>query len=215
MTKGKFGLSLVSIAVMAFAFCVLQQPQPVLLIAGFALIAEKDEWLNKQVFQALFLTIAYYITNLVLGWVFVGLARFFGWIDVYKIQNAFLTINSVVSNLLYIALVVLSIIAIFRLLQGQDANLPFISKFATGDLSAVLKKTEKPHTPGQYSAVPPVQNIPTQAQYETRPQTAVNSEAPSAPITETPAVSERVCPSCHAPLKDDSRFCTQCGTKVE
>ncbi|MEA4816421.1 MAG: zinc ribbon domain-containing protein [Lachnospiraceae bacterium] len=216
MTKGKFGLSLASIAAIAFAFCVFQQPQSVLLIAGFALLAEKEEWLNRQVFQALFLTIAYYITNLVLGWIFRGLARFFGWIEVYKVQNGLLTINSVVSSLLYIALVALSIIAILRLLRGQEANLPFISKFAVGDLTSVFEKPTKAKTSGQYAAAPPVQNPPLNPQYEAKPQSSVTNTETSPEIAlETTAAAERVCPSCHAPLKEDSKFCTQCGTKVE
>ena len=70
MTKGKFGLSLSAIAVIAFAFAALRQPTVVLLICGFALLAEKDEWLNKQTMQALLATIIYYLVILVTDWLF-------------------------------------------------------------------------------------------------------------------------------------------------
>ena len=53
MTKGKFGLSLAAVAVIAFGFAALRQPQSVLLVVGFALLAERDEWLNRQAMQAL------------------------------------------------------------------------------------------------------------------------------------------------------------------
>ena len=48
MKKGKFGLNLAAVAVIAFGFSALRQPQSVLLVAGFALLAEKDEWLNRR-----------------------------------------------------------------------------------------------------------------------------------------------------------------------
>jgi hypothetical protein len=41
MTKGKFGLSPAAVAVIAFVFSALRQPQSVLLVAGFALLAER------------------------------------------------------------------------------------------------------------------------------------------------------------------------------
>ena len=63
MKKGRFGVSLTAIAAIAFLFTALRQPQSVLLVAGFALLAEKDEWLNRQVLQALLLTIAYYLAH--------------------------------------------------------------------------------------------------------------------------------------------------------
>ena len=59
MTKGKFGISTTAVAVIAFAFAALRQPVAVLLICGFALLAERDEWLNKQTLQSLLLTVTY------------------------------------------------------------------------------------------------------------------------------------------------------------
>jgi len=85
MSKGKFGLSLAAVAVIAFGFSALRQPQSVLLVAGFALLAEKDEWLNKQAMQALLLTIVYYVAELVNDWIFGGLARFFEWVELYDV----------------------------------------------------------------------------------------------------------------------------------
>ena len=87
MKKGRFGVSLTAIAAIAFLFTALRQPQSVLLVVGFALLAEKDEWLNRQVLQALLLTIAYYLAAMILDWIFGGISKFFGYFGVYIIQN--------------------------------------------------------------------------------------------------------------------------------
>ncbi len=139
MTKGKFGLSLAAVAVIAFGFAALRQPQSVLLVAGFALLAEKDEWLNRQALQALLLTIAYYLGELVTGWVFGGLARLFGWVELYGAAGAMSKMGSFVGDVLYLTLIVFSVLAVLRVLRGKDAGLPFISKMAGGDIAAEIK----------------------------------------------------------------------------
>lgn len=133
--KGTFGLSLTSIAVIAFGFAMLQQPQSVLLVVGFALLAEKDEWLNHQVLQALLLTIAYYIGATVTGWVFGGLAQLFRLVGIYGAASVMNTVNTVVGRLLYIALIVFALLAVLKVLRGQDAGLPFLSKMVGRDLA--------------------------------------------------------------------------------
>ncbi len=158
MKKGKFALSLAAIAVIAFAFVVLRQPLAVLLICGFALLAEKDEWLNRQTIQALLLLIVYYLADLVMGWIFGGLATFFGWVKLFKVASVMATIGSVVGTLLYLALVVFSVIAIIKLLGGKDAGLPVISKIASGDF--VIKAKPQPASPVQPQYAAPLQPAP-------------------------------------------------------
>jgi len=163
MTKGKFGLSLSAIALIAFGFSALRQPQSVLLVTGFALLAEKDEWLNRQVMQALLLTITYYLAELVTDWIFGGLARFFGWVKLYNAASAMSTVDSFVGDVLYLALIVFSVLAVLRVLGGKDAGLPFLSKMADGDIATMLKlKTRVAEAPAQ--TAPPVQAMPTQTQ---------------------------------------------------
>jgi len=128
MEKGKFGISVNVIAVIAFAFVILRQPQSVLLVAGFALLAEKNEWLNKQVMQSLFLTITYYLLVLVSDWVFGGAARFFNSKDIYEAGGVMLKINSFITGVLFLALIVFCLIAILKVFKGQDAGLPCFSK---------------------------------------------------------------------------------------
>jgi len=228
MTKGKFGLSLAAIAVIAFGFAALRQPTSVLLVCGFALLAEKDEWLNKQTMQALLLTIAYYLTELVTGWIFGGLARFFGWVKLYDAVSAMGKVGSFVGDVLYLALIVFSVLAALRVLRGKDAGLPFIARMAGGDFAAAMgPKVGAAAAPAQ--TVPPVQAAPVQTQYAppAQPSAPVQTQyappvQPSAPMQTPPAAAQAapapsagLCPACSAPLHEDSRFCTECGAKTE
>jgi hypothetical protein len=182
MTKGKFGLSLAAVAVIAFGFAALRQPQSVLLVVGFALLAEKDEWLNRQAMQALLLTIAYYLAELVTGWVFGGLVRLFGLVNLYGAESAMSTVDSFVGDVLYLALIAFSVLAVLRVLRGKDAGLPFLSKMTDGDIAAAIKPKIRTATASAQTA-PPVKAAPIQTQYAPPAQ-------PSAPMQTPPAAAQ-------------------------
>lgn len=214
MTKGKFGLSLAAVAVIAFGFTALRQPQSVLLVVGFALLAEKDEWLNRQAMQALLLTIAYYLAELVTGWVFGGLARLFGLVNLYGAASAMSTVDSFVGDVLYLALIVFSVLSVLRVLRGRDAGLPWLSKLAGGDFAAAIKP--KPRTAAaSVQTAPPAPSAPVEAQYAPPAQPPASSQTPPAVTSDAPAPAVRLCPACSALLHEDSRFCTECGAKAE
>ena len=214
MKKGKFGLNLASVAVIAFGFSALRQPQSVLLVAGFALLAEKDEWLNRQAMQALLLTIAYYVAELVTDWIFGGLVRFFGWVELYDAASAMSKVDSFVGDVLYLTLIVFSVLSALRVLRGKDAGLPFLSKMADGDITAALRsRTRTPETSMQ--TAPTGQAVPTQTQYATPAQPPASSQTPLIVTQDAPAPGSRVCHACSAPLHEDSVFCTECGAKTK
>jgi hypothetical protein len=214
MTKGKFGLSIAAVAVIAFGFCALRQPQSVLLVVGFALLAEKDEWLNRQAMQALLLTIAYYLAELVTGWIFGGLARFFGWMKLYGAAGAMGKVDSFVGDALYLALIVFSVLAVLRVLRGKDAGLPFIVRMAGGDFSeAFALKTRTVAASAQ--TVSSVQAPPVQTQYVHPAQPPASIQTVPTAAEDAPATVARLCPTCFAPLHEDSKFCTECGAKAE
>ena len=207
MTKGKFGLSLSAIAVIAFAFAALRQPTAVLLVCGFALLAERDEWLNKQTMQALLVTVTYYLVTLVTDWLFGGLAKFFNWVEVYKAHSAMNTVNTVVGDVIYIAFIALCVFATLRVLRGKDAGLPFLSKMSGGDGAAAFSQKAKAQAaPAGYA--PPQ----TAAPVYTPP---VQSPAPEQTPPAQTAAAAKFCSSCGASVSGDSAFCTECGAKTE
>jgi hypothetical protein len=211
MTKGKFGLSLAAVAVIAFGFAALRQPQSVLLVVGFALLAERDEWLNRQAMQALLLTITYYLAELTTGWIFGGLTHFFGWVELYGAAGAMGKVGSFVGDALYLALIIFSVLAVLRILRGKDAGLPFIAKMAGGDFVAAVKSKTRAEASAQ--TVPPAQAAPVGVQYAPLEQPLAPIQ--TAPVTVQAAPAARLCPACATPLQENSRFCTECGAKTE
>jgi len=212
MNNGKFGLNITAIAVIAFIFTALSMPQAVLLVAGFALLAERNEWLNKQTIQALLLTLVYNILMLVLNFIFSGLMKLLTFVDAsHKALENMRNVNNNVTELVYIAFVVICIFAILRTMHGKDANLLILSKMSGGNIAETIEQLQRKPTYAQQQTYAQHQSF-TPAQQPTQPQQSV----PSTSITPIqPAVrGMKVCRQCGNSLSADSRFCVQCGTAV-
>ena len=137
MKKGKY-VSLVLVAVIAFVFVALRQPQSVLLVVAFALLAERDGWLNRQVIQALLLMVTYYTAILSFNLIFDVLGRFLSLVKAYRAKITFADIHSWTGDILYWALLALSLYAIVQVVRGKEAGLPVLSKASDGGIGSEL-----------------------------------------------------------------------------
>lgn len=194
MEKGKYGVSPVWVAVLAFVFAALNQPVAVLLICGFALLAEKNPWLNRQVLQALFLSAAGFVAGMISDWVFGSLARSFRDITATGGSVVMNSIQLSVTGIVRLVVIVFCIIAILRNLYGKEADLPLAAKLTEADW--VLKKTAPAPQPAPAAQAP-----------------AEPAEASAPAVAEAPA-AKAFCPACGNPATPDSAFCTTCGKKT-
>ena len=220
MTRGKFGINNTAVAVIAFVFAALGNPLAVLLVAGFALLAERDEWLNRQTMQALLLNLVYTVVNLVLGWVFGWIVWFFAEVKAFDVAKFFNDAETYVRDALYVALIALCVLAVLRVMKGKEVKFPLISKIASGNITAALKKTvpavpqyapqyAPPYAPSQVVPTPPAQTAPPP--YASPQETP--AAPPPAPMAQAAAPQVKYCLQCGASLSADAVFCHVCGER--
>lgn len=145
MKKGKFGIVLSFYAILAFAFVILKMPVLGALLLFFVLAAERDEWVCRQVMEAFFLSVSVSFVSSALGWISGLFPQYFFFDEVLSV--AF----SVISALYYLAALVFSILAILRVMKGQEGNVPLCSDLA---LRAYGKRRPRP-VPFQQGQYPP------------------------------------------------------------
>jgi hypothetical protein len=231
MTKGKYGLSLVAVAILSFVLAFFGLLEALILFLAFALILEKDQWLSRQVFQALYLRLAYVILSTVIGWAFTVINAFFGLFKAYRVINFFNSTQSVIQFLLYVGLFVMALIAVLRLAKGKDAGLPLIGTLVDKTFGIFTPKAKPqptyqapPPQAAQYQA--PVQNA--QAYQPPAAQAAPPQSPPAAPAPQpepaAPPPVEKSAPaetppapkadgswSCSCGRDNNSNFCMSCG----
>ena len=117
MQKGKYGVCLWFYALVAFILAFLGQVLLGGLLLGFVIVAEKNEWLTRQVIQAFFLTIIVSVINAVLD-----LLNIFG--NVPIVGTAIGVVFNVISTIVSIVVLVFVIIAMVKVVKGQEANMP-------------------------------------------------------------------------------------------
>lgn len=152
MRKGRFGLVLCAYPILAFACVILQQPILCALVFGFALVAERDEWTGRQCLEALGLSVCAGFLRWVLTWAgdfLPDYPYFFSYLSI---------VLHILAALVYLGAILLSILAILRVVKEREADLPLLSSLA---LRAYGKQKPRPF-PGSYP--PP---YPPQAPYGT------------------------------------------------
>ena len=139
MKKGRFGIVLSFYVILAFICVILKLPILCALLLGFVVLAEKDEWAGRQVLQALLLSIVVTFFNDVVTW---GVS----FISLPFLSGVPAMAASVISILVYVAAIVLSILAILRVMKDEEADLPLFADLA---YRAYGVRKPKP-APGQY-----------------------------------------------------------------
>jgi hypothetical protein len=167
MAKGKFGVNLTALAILGFILCFFGFTEVLVLLIAYALILEKDEWLTRQAFQALYLRIAYSVALTVFGWLDSIFGTFFGWVKWYGGVTAVASIHGFLDFVLYIALFALAALAIIRLLKNRDAGLPILGHLADYTMGIIETPIKKPAA--AQTLVQPVYQAPAQVQIASAP----------------------------------------------
>lgn len=191
MEKGKYGIRLSFYAVAAFLLAIFGGGYiPLFLLAGVAIIGEKNEWVSRQIIEAICLS---FMSSII--YAFLDIFDFF-----YKIPffgSIWGTIISVINSIVNLGILIFAIIALVNVSKGKEANVPLASKFANWAYGKVVVKPVYVQQPVYQQPVQPMQQAPVQ------------QAAPAQPVQTAPAAD--VCANCGAPL-NGAAFCTKCGT---
>ena len=123
MRKGRFGIVLCFYPIVAFAAVILQSFGLAALALAVAVFLERDEWTGRQTLQAVLLA--------AIVWCFRSVSRQLGSMPYVPIFSDIIrTAGTVVFVFVYLAAIVLSILAIVRVMKEQEANLPLLSDLA-------------------------------------------------------------------------------------
>ena len=146
------------------------------LLLGFVIVAEKNEWLTRQVIQAFFLTIIVSVINAVLD-----LLNIFG--NVPIVGTAIGVVFNVISTIVSIVVLVFVIIAMVKVVKGQEANMPLLSKLANRAYGIIEKKVYTQAAPANYAQpqAPQAPQVPVQPQAPQAPQAPVQPQNPQNP----------------------------------
>ncbi|MEA4888185.1 MAG: hypothetical protein VB070_01780 [Clostridiaceae bacterium] len=180
MNLGKFGLSLSALAILAFIISFFSSTQTIgallvlVLFLAYAAILEKDQWLTRQVLQAIYLNLAYLVAYTVISWIMTAILALFAQFNAYQAVSSIDQIFSVLKFLLLVAYFVFSLLAVLKLAKNQDAGVPMVGPLVDKTLG-IFRPQAAPAAPVQ--PVAPAYQAP--AAYQ--PQTAYQPQ--NTPIT--------------------------------
>ena len=205
MEKGKFGIRLAFYGVAAFALAIFGNYTALLLLAAATIFVEKDEWASRQVIQALCLYTLPYLVNAAFD--VLGFFNWFGWSSngiIYGIYRGFSRVESIVSFIVNIAVILFAFMGIMKNAKGQEAGIPGAEKFAQWVYGKVAPKPVYVQQPMQPVQQPMQQAAPVQ-------QPMQQAAPVQQPVQQAAPQAAGVCSNCGAPL-NGAAFCTKCGT---
>lgn len=158
MRKGKFSVVLCLYPIVGFACVILNQPLLCAAVFALALIAERDPWAGRQTLQAFALSAVTAVLRSVLAFVvqlFPG--DYYSW-GVLRYLSVAL---GALSALVYLLAIVISVLAITRVMKDREAGLPLLSDLAYWAFG--LRKPRPapgPYTPPPFQQPGPGQPVP-------------------------------------------------------
>ena len=228
MTKGKFGIVLPAIAVLAFVCAFFGFIEALLLLLGYVLIVEANSWLTKQTLQALFLAISVAIAEIITKWIFGGMITLFNLIRAFGLINPLANIQTFILVVISVFTLVLCVLAFIKVIKEQDANLPIFGDLADKALGLFTPKPVKTppvntqwqaysqptaHTENNSSSFvqPPMQ--PPVVEPLIVPVVQSYSQQPIPPIADAPVKSTPAQWTCACGRVNSGKFCAACGGK--
>ena len=123
MKKGKFGIVLYFYPLLAFAAVILKSPWICLLLLGVTVFVEKDEWASRQTMQAWLLSLVVsFFSDILIGMV--------SWVSISFFSHVLSVAATVLSVIIYLGAIILSILAITRVMKEQEADIPLLCDIA-------------------------------------------------------------------------------------
>ncbi len=144
MEKTKLGLSTSMLAALAFLACYFGGFTPMILVVGYILVAEKDEWLRKNAVTAVVVTIAFsflssviYLLPNLINLIDTGLGIFNVNFSIYFITwavNFVTTVLDLVEKVFFLLMTVLA-------LAHKTFDIPVLSDFIVKHLGVNEEKS--------------------------------------------------------------------------
>lgn len=218
MRKGKSGVALALFAAAAMVFAMLELWVPLVAVTVFAIAYEKDEWTSKMCIQACAFLGIYKLYCLALELIDKLFFRInaFNYATItntkVKSEKSYKAVNRAGKNIekfdkfttnwhyvfdaitfvIYVAFIVMLVIALIKVMKQKDAGLPFGTKFANWALGLVVAKTAAP--------------------VYAQPQQMAPQQMPQAQPQQMAAGAKKFCTGCGAEVTGP--FCTKCGKQA-
>lgn len=144
MQKGKFGFRLWVYPVAAILLVIFDQSLAATLVVAFGIAAEKNDWVSHQLLQVFFFGIFAAVKDVIVrivNWAFSGLY------SIPYLGTAMNVVADVIEAGLSITLLVFLIIALVRVVKGQDAKLPGAAAIANHAFGIAPVKPQYPQAP--------------------------------------------------------------------
>lgn len=123
MMKDRFGIRLSFYAVLAFALAIFGQTLLCGLLLGFVIFVQQDQWLTRQVIQALFLCFV--------GSVFSVLNGLFTVLRYVPLLNMLVAgTGALIGGLLTLLVLIFALLGLIRVSRNEEAELPIAATLA-------------------------------------------------------------------------------------